>query len=366
MRRAPVRDSRRRWRLVVFVAGLGLILAACSSGLPQSTLEPAGDPAREVDTLFRIVFWIAVGVFVLVEGGLIYAAFRFRRRPEEETPVQVHGNTRLEVVWTLIPALILAGLAFPTISTIFNLSRKPPEGEALEIRVIGHQWWWEFEYPAEGIVTANEMHIPVNRPVTLTLESEETPGGLAGFTEDGEPIGENAIAVIHSFWVPRLSGKQDLVPGRVNTLTIEADEPGTYEGQCAEFCGLSHANMRLRVIAETEEGFARWLEEQRAPAAEPAPGSDAAKGAEFFQNFGTGSCLACHGLEPNQGGAVGPNLAHIGSRETFAAGLLAMNEENLRKWLDDPRSVKPGVVMPDYNLTDEQIEALAAYLLSLK
>jgi len=354
----------RRLTFAAFVAALGLLLAACGNGLPQSALEPAGPIAREIDSLFRVVFWIAVVVFVLVEGALVYAMIRFRRRSDDDTPVQTHGNNRLEILWTVIPALLLAGLALPTLTTIFDLAGRP-DG-ALEIRVVGHQWWWEYEYPGEGVVTANEMHIPAGRPIFLTLESEETPGGIAAFDEEGAPVAENAIPVIHSFWAPRLGGKQDVVPGRINTMTIEADEPGTYLGQCAEFCGLSHANMRLRVIAHTPDDFEAWLEEQRAPAGAPPPDSVAAQGAEFFQNFGTGSCIACHSIEPGAGGTVGPNLAHLGSRETFAAGLVDMNKENLMRWLDDPRAVKPGVVMPDYNLTEEQIEALAEYLLTLE
>ena len=366
-RRASRNRRRKRWTLVGFVAVLGLVLAACGTDLPQNSLEPAGPEASRIDSLFRIVFWLAVAVFVLVEGALVYAIFRFRRRRDsDDEPVQVHGNNSLEILWTIIPALLLAGIAVPTLSTIFGLSREPSPDERLDVRVVGHQWWWEFEYPGQGVVTANELHIPTDRPVFLTLESKETPGGIAEFDEEGTAITENAIPVIHSFWVPRLGGKQDLVPGRIHTMTLQSDEPGTFRGQCAEFCGISHANMRLRVIAHEQAEFEDWLQDQKAEAAVPEPGSLAAEGAEVFQNFGTGSCLACHGIEPSQGESVGPNLTHIGGRETLAAGLLDMNEENLRRWLDDPRSVKPGVVMPDYNLTEDQIDALVAYLMTLE
>ena len=354
--------------MALFVATLALLLAACSRGLPQSSLEPAGPRAETIDGLFQIVFWIAVGVFVLVEGAIVYISIRYRRRKgrEETQPVQIHGNNRLEILWTIVPALLLAGLAFPTISTIFDLSRRPAGDDVLQVTVVGHQWWWEFQYPDLNIVTANELHIPVDTPVDLRLEAKETPGGLAGFDDAGQPIPENAIPVIHSFWVPRLSGKQDLVPGRIERMSMEASAPGTYLGQCAEFCGISHANMRLRVVADTAEDFDAWVESMKAQPGEPEPGSPAAEGAQLFQSFGSGSCLACHAIDPSAGNAVGPNLAHLASRETFGSGLFELNEENLARWLENPRAMKPGVVMPDYGLSEEQAEAIAAYLLTLE
>ena len=361
------RGKHRRRRLLVALGVAAFLLSACGTGLPQSSLEPAGDVARQQYDLFLIVFWIAAVVFVVVEGALVFISIRYRRKRGEEAE-QIHGNTRLEVIWTVIPALILAGLAFPTVSTIFSLARTPPN--ALQVTVIGHQWWWEFQYPEQEIVTANELVIPAGRPVHLVLRSDETPGGTAGFTTGGKPIPQDAIPVIHSFWVPRLAGKQDLVPGREGSLNIEADEPGTYRGQCAEFCGISHANMRFRVIAETPEGFDAWVAGQQADPARATTGTPEAQGEELFTSFQgatvSGSCAACHSLDPTAGGATGPNLAHIGSRTTFAAGLVEMNEENLARWLDSPRSVKPGVVMPDYRLTPEQIDALVAYLMSLE
>ena len=359
-------SHRRRW-LTGFVVAAGLTLAACQQGLPQSSLDPAGPRAQRIDDLSTIVFWMAAVVFVLVEGALIFIALRYRaRRREDRPPAQIHGNNRLEIIWTIIPALLLAGLAFPTVSAIFDLSRRPTEGNVLEVTVIGHQWWWEFHYPDQNIVTANELVIPVDTPVHLSLESAETPGGIAEFTEDGDPVFEDAIPVIHSFWVPRLAGKQDLVPGKTETLTIESAQTGTFLGQCTEYCGTSHANMRKRVIVETQEGFQEWVSRMQAPPAEPDAESLAAEGAELFQNFGNGSCLACHGVEPGAGGTVGPNLAHLASRQTFGSGLFEMNRENLQRWLDGPRAMKPGVVMPDYNLTEEQIEAITEYLLTLE
>jgi cytochrome c oxidase subunit 2 len=343
------------------VLGLAAFLfVACGKGLPQNTFESAGEGAELQKDLFLLAFWIAVAVFVLVEGLIVYAAIRYRaRRRQEEMPVQIHGNTRLEIVWTVIPALLLVVVGVPTIRGIFSLAATP-QGDRVNVKVIAHQWWWEFEYPDEGIVTANELHIPVGRPVYLTMTSAEVPGGQEQFGLTP------ADAVIHSLWVPRLSGTQDIIPGRTTDLTLRTNVPGTYFGQCKEYCGISHANMRFRVIAQTAEDFTGWVSAQQAEAPEPQPGSAAAEGADLFQNFPSGSCLACHGIEPGQGGIVGPNLTHFGSRTTFAGGMFPNDPEQLARWLRDPGAMKPGAKMPDYNLSEDHIEALVAYLQSLE
>jgi cytochrome c oxidase subunit 2 len=341
-----------------------VLLAACTQEYPQNTLAPAGPVAREQADLFFLVFWIATGVFVLVEGLLVYAMVRFRKRNDDDTPVQVHGNTRLEVGWTIVPALLLAGVAVPTIGSIFSLSR-PPADVAVEINVTGHQFWWEVEYPeqegiSEGFFTANEIHIPAGSYVKVNLTSAEAsqPG-----------------PVIHSFWVPRLAGKQDVIPGRVNELYFQADEPGTYSGQCAEDCGPSHYLMRFLVVAQPEEEFRAWVEDQQGPAAEPPDGSDAADGLAVFSEplpqgpppgEPSAACVACHTTDPTVGGTVGPNLAHFGGRQTVAAGNLPNDPAGLMTWLHDPPGVKPGSRMPDYRLTEDQLEALIAYLESLE
>jgi cytochrome c oxidase subunit 2 len=334
-------------RLGALTAGLALILTACSkTNIPQDTLNPAGPGARKIDALFHPVFWIAVGVFVLVEGLLVFALVRFRHRPGRETPVQVHGNKRLEIGWTIAPSLLLAGVAVFTIPVIFDLAAKP--ANALEITVTGHQWWWEVQYPSMKLVTANEIHIPVNRPVYVTVKS---------------------VDVIHSFWVPRLAGKQDLEPGRENHLTIEAETAGTYEGQCAEYCGASHANMRLKVFAQTPGDFDRWVQLQTAPPAEPPAGSLAAEGEQVFLNgrfLNNQQCQACHTNRPGVGGTVGPNLSHFGGRTSFAGSTFPNNPAALARWLDDPPAVKPGVDMPYLGLSSDQVRALVAYLESLK
>jgi cytochrome c oxidase subunit 2 len=322
----------------LFIGGLALLLAACTQDYPYNSLAPEGPVADKQAELYWLVFWIAVGVFVIVEGLLVFALFRFRRREGDDKPRQIHGNTRLEVIWTIIPALLLAGVAVPTVGTIFDLAQTP--SGALEVRVIAHQWWWEVEYPSLDVVTANEIHVPTDQPVAFQLESKD---------------------VIHSFSVPRLAGKQDVVPGRVNSLTIVAPMAGTYFGQCQEFCGLSHANMRFRVIAQEPGEFEAWVEDQRRAAAAPLPPE--------IETTVTGTCLNCHsigGVGESRGAFPAPDLTHLAGRETIAAGLLENNPEDLARWLADPPRVKPGSKMPDYNLTEDQIDALVAYLQSLE
>jgi len=362
-----VRSDRlaRRWWLGLTMALAALALAACGDE-PQSAMDPQGPFAQKPDDLWQIVFVIAIVVFVIVQGLIVFTVFKFRERPDDTSlPVQTHGNTRLEIMWTVIPALILAGIAVPTVRTIFELDAEP-DG-AMTVQVIGHRWWWEYRYPGAGpdgqdIVTANEMVIPVGQPVRLEMTAQEAGGP------------DNAV--IHSFWIPKLAGKQDVVPGRITTLNIQADSEGRYLGQCAEYCGLSHANMRARVDALSDDQFQRWLADQAEPAAEPE-GELARQGKELFFREGS-SCVGCHALNAgdlSSGAQVGPNLTHLMSRQEFAGAIFELNEDNLTAWLENPSSMKPmrpdfGVGMPD--LFDEsdpearrEIQALVAYLLSL-
>jgi cytochrome c oxidase subunit 2 len=331
--------SRRSWARGLAVLPL-LLLAACAENAPQDFLEPEGPIARQIDNLQKPVFIVAGIIFVVVEGLALYFVVRYRHREDRPEPVQIHGNTRLEVTWTLIPALILLIIAVPTIRTIFDLGQKSKN--AVEVTVIGRQFWWEYRYDDLGVVTANELHIPVGRDIELTLES---------------------IDVIHSFWVPKLAGKTDVIPGRSNHMRIVAEEPGTYIGQCVEYCGASHANMRLRAVAQPEDEFNAWVQNQRAKAAEPPAGSAAADGKALFTAKG---CSGCHTVEGLSEGKLGPDLTHLQSRATFAGGTFDLTQSRLRAWLRNPPEEKPGAKMPNLGVSPDDITKLIAYLETLQ
>jgi len=357
--------SRALWRPVAGAALLAF-LAGCAKDAPQDYLDPEGPIATEAHHMFSRIFWFAViPVLVLVQGLLIASIVRHRQRRGRADPLEPAGRVA-RLRWVVVPTLVLLFLdLFPLAGeakTIFELAREP-KGDVLQVEVYGHMWWWEYIYPEQKISSANELHIPTGRPVRLTLRTIE-PGLPA-------PEGaEFAQGVIHSFWVPKLAGKQDVVPGRDNKLTIEADEPGTYKGQCAEYCNLSHANMRLRVIAQEPADFEAWVAEQKRPAAKPASGP-AAEGYEIFT--GKGGCMACHTVVGIEGAnaRVGPNLTHLKSRETFAGAIFENTAANLTEWVKDPGAMKPmrpdeGTGMPDRGLSDEEVDKVVAYLETLK
>ncbi|MGZ5351710.1 MAG: cytochrome c oxidase subunit II [Actinomycetota bacterium] len=364
---------RAKTLLAVGLMALAAVAVGCAPNATQDTLQPAGEFARKPYDLFVPVFWVAAVIFVLVEGALIVFAFRYRhRKGRTGIPPQVHGNTRLEIAWTILPAVILAGIAVPTVTTIFDLARDPEPG-TMQVDVLGHQWWWEFSYLDEGFTTANELHIPTGEPVYLRLcavglayEGQPSPSECQPGPPDGPRAAVIGDAVVHSFWVPELAGGQDVVPGQTNNLWIEADEPGTYEGQCKEFCGLSHAYMKFTVVAHTPEDYRTWLEGQQAPA---APG-----GERTALDIFTAQCTQCHTIdglldangEPIVGANDAPNLTHFASRECFAGCMLATNDGNLRRWLENPPAVKAGSKMPDLGLSAEEIERLIAFLNTLE
>lgn len=336
----PPRGTSARPLFIAIPILLALLIAGCTPG-PQDALNPVGPVGLMEASLYNLIFWIAVGVFVVVEGLLLYTIVRYRRRSANGVPAQTHGNTKLEITWTLIPVLILVGIAVPTLTTIASAAT-PPSANSLKVRVVGHQWWWEFDYPDLGIVTADELHVPIGTPIAVTVESAD---------------------VVHSFWIPRLGGKMQAIPNRQNEAWFQADAPGEYYGQCYQLCGTSHANMRFRVFAESKADFDRWVQQQKAVPPTPAAG-DAAKGAQVFA---TGPCVGCHAIAGTAAKAkIGPDLTHFGSRRTIAGALLENNPKNLAMWLKDPPAVKPGSLMPNYHLTDEQVNALVAYLESLK
>jgi cytochrome c oxidase subunit 2 len=318
-----------------------LALYGCTlQDFPQSTVHPRADFAWDIQHLLQnLLFWVAL-IFVLVETALIVAVIRFRNRPGLPEPKRIHGHTGIEIAWTIAPAIVLTFIAVPTVLTIFKTQAKAPEG-SLQVRVIGHQWWWEFQYPELGIVTASELHVPVGRPIAVSLETAD---------------------VIHAFWFPAMGGKRDVVPARVNHLWFTAESTGTYMGQCAELCGTSHANMKKLLIVQTPEAFDAWVESQKRLPVEPVPASLEAQGKQVFLDAG---CVACHTIEGVAPGVIGPNLNHIGSRRSLAGALFDNTPENMAKWIENPPARKPGAIMPALGLPPDQIAALVAYLQSL-
>jgi cytochrome c oxidase subunit 2 len=345
---------------------------------PQTALNPEGPIGRTIDDLWELVFIMATVVFIIVQGAIIYVIIRYRARKNDDTePVQVHGNTKLEILWTIIPVVILASIGYPIVKGIFDVRAVAEGTDVLQVQVTGHQWWWEFEYidltDATGrtLVTANELYIPEDTEVNLTMTSAD---------------------VIHSFWVPILAGKRDVVPNRVTNLTLIADNPtapdAPHPGQCAEYCGLAHADMRVKVPVRNQADFDAWVAGQLTPAEIPADGA-AAAGYDAFT-----TCIACHNATVDSPDGVidvgpvrtidvdgvtftsslAPNLTHFGGRTTFGAGTFEYNSEHLAEWLANPSDLKPmrpelndiegGRIlgMPDFNLSNDDINNLIALL----
>ncbi|PYN51536.1 MAG: cytochrome c oxidase subunit II [Candidatus Rokuibacteriota bacterium] len=332
--RAPIRRLVASMGALVVTLGLG----GCARDGPMTTLIARSDLARSILHLYGIITGVAVAIALIVAVVLVWILVRYRGR-DGALPPQTRGHTALEIGWTIAPALVLLAIAVPTIQVIFR-TQAAPVPAALEIRVLGHQWWWEFRYPSLDVVTANELHVPAGRPVALTLDGPD---------------------VIHSFWVPQLGGKRDVVPGRLNRLTFTPDTPGEYRGQCAEFCGLSHANMGLRVVVDAPATFERWIAAQKATPAEPT--GPAAEGKAIYARS---ACVGCHTIRGVSTGSLGPDLTTFGSRRTLAAGMFPSTAATVAAWVKDPIALKPGSKMPALGLTDDQARAVAAYLLSLK
>ncbi len=334
----------RRWlpgrRVLAAIAAIPLLLVACQPN-PQTAFNPHSDYADVGLNLFVLIIILGVVVGVLVELVLVYVAIRYRRRPGDALPPQIHGSTIVEVLWTTGPVIIVGAILFFTLPVIFSTQAPAPAG-SMNIDVVGHQFWWEFAYPDANVVTANELHLAVGQRVNLVLESKD---------------------VIHSFWIPALGGKRDAFPGHTNYIWLTPNTVGEFPGQCYQLCGYSHGNMRERAIIQSPADFQAWLTAQQAPAATPTDPT-AAEGAQLFQTRG---CAACHTINgtPAQG-QVGPNLTHVASRGVIAGSVLENNADSLRTWLKDPPAVKPGSVMPNLGLNDHELDVLVAYLQSLK
>jgi len=432
----------RKAGAAALTVGLAVVLAACGQNHPDSIFHQRTDVNRDVDFLFKILIWAGTLVFVFVEAILVYTLIKYRKRPGQAEPEHVHGNTALEITWTVVPLLILVIIGIPTVTTIFK-TQAQARSDALQVEVIGHQWWWEFRYPQYKIVTANELYLPLGRTVNFTLSSAD---------------------VIHSFWVPALSGKRDVLPvvahavtNHTNHLwyTPDSTTAAAWNGVCVEYCGASHANMRFKAFTVSPADFESWAKHQQEPAVgapaappatpavnAPAPATTAAAakpnpaapvpspaaqapaqalqagfisfpreqiaddavpktpfpaGLNFDESLlgkgdpangaklmvGAGTCLGCHMINgvPGMIGVIGPNLTHIASRTTIAAGLYPNDARHLARWIKNAEAMKPGAIMPvlgagefdprlkamsPMKLSDQQIADIVAYLQTLK
>jgi cytochrome c oxidase subunit 2 len=306
-----------------------------------SPLIPASQQARDIDFLFQVVLVISIVIFLVVACLVLYSAFRFRSRSDDTIPPQDFGNPKLEITWTVIPLLIVTAMFFLSVWTMHAVDPSPLDRQP-DIEIVAHQWWWEVHYPESGIVTANEIHIPIGKNLLFRVTSAD---------------------VVHDFWVPQLARKIDAIPGRMNFAWISADSPGLYLGTCAEYCGVEHAWMRIRVNAQSPEEYAQWQQDQLVTPPKPESGQSA-RGYALFMDL---PCSNCHRIAGTPAQAdIGPDLSHLGSRQTLAAGVLDNTRGDLEAWIDDPQTLKPGCNMPNLQLTPPELLALTAYLMELK
>ena len=340
----------------MFVHALWVLLQAQVPGANEHRIgnifRPLATPATDEKTIAIFTLAITGVIFVVVAGLITYTIWRFRRKSDDELhqePPQVYGSNQIEVAWTVIPILIVFVLIGVSARVIASVQNASPPKSMLKVKLIGHQWWWEVQYPDYGIVTANEIHVPIagekNTATYLQLESQD---------------------VIHSFWVPQLAGKTDLIPNRTNYMWIDPREPGEYLGNCAEYCGTQHANMLLRVYVDASEDFERWLANERKNTRE----SDDAEVRKGKEAFFAQSCINCHRVRGTPAnGTVGPDLTHLMSRDTLASGMIPNDRkgDNLRAWIVDPHKIKPGCLMPPFsNLSERDLDGILRYLNSLE
>ena len=343
----------KKWLRWLATLTLIPLLAACDFTGPQSALDPAGPVAQIQIDVFYWAYWLSWPVMIVVAGLLLFVIIRYRRRSDDEMPVQSHGNPMMELIWTTIPVILVVLVAIPTVRSIFaTQSYVEPTEDDIVVHVTGYQWWWKFEYPEEGIRTANELIVPAGKRVVLQLNSAD---------------------VLHAFWVPRLAGKVDLIPNQDNQLWFLADEPGDYPGQCAELCLGAHAYMRFKVIAVTEDEYADWVAGFQQPELATAPADpDESKGRQLLAQKG---CIGCHTVDNyaadlSLGSTQYPSLTNYGLRTSVGANIAEATLELLTEWIVDPQTMKPGNYMPTlWNADDpnryEEAEAIAKYLLSL-
>ncbi len=314
---------------------------------PTNIFAPDSTPA---DTIFGLsIFVLAVtgAIFAVVFTLLAYAIVKFRKRAgdDDREPAQIYGSTQVELAWTVIPVLIVVVLFLATARVIASVQNAARPRGAIEVTVIGHQFWWEYRYPDLKVVTANELHIPVSdsvhpAPTFLTLLSADTD---------------------HSFWVPRLAGKTDLIPNHPNSMWVDPHETGLFLGQCSQYCGVQHALMLLRVYVQPRDEFDRWIKQQ----SQPAPVSETASAGQRI--FEATACVSCHTVAGTAAkGRFGPDLTHLMSRDTIASGALRNTADNLRRWIRNPAAIKPGCLMPAMGLSDPDLDAITAYMETLR
>jgi cytochrome c oxidase subunit II len=314
---------------------------------PTNIFAPMSTPAHSICGLSLFVLAITATIFVVVSGLLLYAVLKFRTRAgdEDREPAQVYGSTQIEMAWTIIPILIVVVLYLATARVIHALQDAPEPLNALDVIAIGHQYWWEFRYPKLGIVTANELHIPVSDP------SRPTPTFLQLFSADTD----------HSFWVPELAGKTDLIPNHPNRLWMDPHRTGIFLGQCAQYCGVQHAKMLLRVSVDSPDEFAAWVHDQQQPTFQDAT---AASGRRVFEQT---ACINCHRVAgTSANGRFGPDLTHLMSRATIASGAAQNTPQGLRLWIQNPDAIKPGSLMPAMKLSDAELDAVVRYMETLR
>ena len=314
---------------------------------PTNIFAPVSTPAKSIFGLSVFVLAVTAAIFVVVFALLVYTVVKFRKKATDDgrEPPQVYGSNQVEIAWTVIPVLIVVSLFMATARVIASVQKAVPDSNAIQVVAIGHQFWWEYRYPGLNVVTANELHVPVSDP------EHPTPTFIKLLSADTD----------HSFWVPRLAGKTDLIPNHPNSMWIDPHETGLYLGQCAQYCGTQHAKMLLRVYVQSRDDFDRWIQQQD----QTAFVTDAV--AEGRRVFETTACINCHAVSGTVAeGRFGPDLSHLMSRDTIAAGAAPNTPENLRLWIQKPEAIKPGSLMPAMELTDRELDALTAYLETLR
>jgi len=342
-----------------FVRALGsqiLVCVCCSAAAfadaawplsPTNIFAPASTPAKSIFGLSLFVLAVTGAVFLVVFILLLYSVVKFRKRRNDDgrEPPQVYGSNQVELAWTIIPILIVVALFMATARVIAIVQKASAPSNAIAVTAIGHQFWWEYRYPGLGVVTADELHVPVSDP------AHPTPTFIKLLSADTD----------HSFWVPRLAGKTDLIPNHPNSMWIDPHEAGLYLGQCAQYCGTQHAKMLLRVYVQSRDEFDRWIQQQRQPA---LVNGAVSQGQRIFE---TTACINCHTVSGTvANGRFGPDLTHLMSRDTIAAGAAKNTPENLRQWILNPDAIKPGSLMPAMQLSDQDLDALTAYLQTLR